>query len=104
MGYCLWSFLSNSYTIQKYIQVPVCFYNVPETSVVESSQEYIKVKLSGKGSDLALCNNLAFHIDAHSLLEGKQIIVPNETNLFLPSTVKLVYSNPLHVSFKNKRS
>jgi hypothetical protein len=77
---------------------------VPETSVVESNLEYLKIKLSGKSSDLALCNNLAFHIDAHSLIEGKQIIMPNETSLFLPSSVKLVYSIPLHVSFKKNRA
>lgn len=98
VGYCLWSFLSDSYIVNQWKTIPICFYNISDNNHIQLSQDSMKIKLSGKRSDLALCNNLAFHIDAHSLSKGQQFLTPNETSLFLPNNVKLLYSHPLKVS------
>lgn len=100
IGYSIWSFFSQSYTVHEWITLPVGFYNV-QNKIVKTAPEFLKIKLAGKRSDLALCKNIAFHIDAQSLTSQEQLIMPNETSLFLPSSVKLLYCSPLKVSVQS---
>lgn len=100
IGYSIWSFFAQSYVVHEWLSIPVCFYNTQD-KVIKSTPEFLKIKLAGKRSDLALCNNLAFHIDAKSLTLHEQIVMPNETSLFLPTSVKLLYCNPLKVSVQS---
>ena len=98
IGYALWSLLADSYTVTQWQTIPICFYNVSENRHIESNQEQLKIKLSGKRSDLISCKSLAFHVDAQLLSKGQNILMPNESSLFLPTSVKLVYCNPIKVS------
>ena len=97
IGYSLWSFLGNLYTIKIWKKVPVCLYNVAEDICIEAP-EIINVCISGKRDDLACCSDMALHLDACSLTIGKHIICPDEMKLFLPNSVKLVHCKPCTIS------
>lgn len=100
IGYSIWAFFSQSYTVHKWVTIPVCYYNTHD-KIIKTTPEFLKIKLAGKRKDLALCNDLAFHVDAQSLASNEQIIVPNENSLFLPTGVKLLYCSPFKVSIQS---
>lgn len=100
IGYSIWSFFAHSYTVHEWVTVPVCFYNTHD-KIIKTTSDYLKIKVAGKRADLALCNDLALHIDAQSLASNEQIVIPNETSLFLPANVKLLYCSPLKVSVQS---
>ncbi len=98
IGYCLWSFLGNLYTLTSTITVPVCFYNVPSDTEISADPESFMIQLRGKKADLKHCTDLALHINAESLQPGVHKIVPNEEQLFLPKTINLLHYKPLMIS------
>lgn len=98
IGYSLWSYLGQIYQVDKWITVPVCYYNAPEDMALNASQEELEVHLTGKREDIKYCSDLGLHIDASKLREGTQCIMPNEQMLFLPKSVKMVHYKPLKIS------
>lgn len=84
------------------MDIPVSFYNVNNNVGIIASHDYLKIKLAGKRSDLELCKDLAFHIDAQSLTQKPQLLIPTSQDLFLPPQVKLVYCKPLNVSLNHE--
>ncbi len=97
LGYCMWSFLAKHANVAQWKEVPVCFYNANDSFTVTSSISKVKVHLYGKREDLNLCNDIAFHINVHSLAEGQSLLTPTSDQLFLPTTVKLVNYKPLTI-------
>lgn len=97
LGTCIWALLSQHQTENRWIEIPICFYNVPEHLKVNARQEIIKVQLRGKKTDLNLCDTVGLHIDASDFKPGQLRICPNEQLLFLPQSVKLMNSKPLYL-------
>jgi hypothetical protein len=97
LGFITWSLLWHNQPSSTWIQVPVCFYNIPAQMHVSVNQEKIKIQLQGKLADINECTTLAVHVDASNFNPGKTFIHPDEQLLFLPSSVKLVHSKPLMI-------
>lgn len=95
LGFITWSLVWNQQPSCTWIEVPVCFYNIPNQMKVTASQEQISIQVQGKLADINQCNKLALHIDATDFKPGQQCIQPASELLFLPSSVKLVHSKPL---------
>jgi len=97
IGYSVWVFISDRYTIYQTREVPLCFFNQASEQKITATPEFFKGKVAGKKSDLALCTHLECHIDARTLNDGQHFLIAQENNLFLPASVKLLYSSPLKV-------
>jgi hypothetical protein len=95
LGFITWSLVWNHQPSCNWIEVPVCFYNIPTQMKVTANQEKMKIQVQGKLADINQCNNLALHIDARNFEPGQRCIYPDSELLFLPSSVKLVHSKPL---------
>lgn len=95
IGVITWSLLWNHQPSSTWVQVPICFYNIPAHIHVTANQDKIKIQLQGKLADINECADLALHIDASNFNPGKQCIQPDQELLFLPSSVKLVHSKPV---------
>lgn len=95
LGFITWSLVWNHQPSCSWIEVPVCFYNIPTQMKVVANQEKINIQVHGKLADINHCSNLALHIDASNFKPGQQCIHPASELLFLPSSVKLVHSKPL---------
>lgn len=102
MGYVIWSFLANHNVIEQTIEIPLCFYNTSDSMRLESSVSQVTVQLSGKPKDLAWCNNLACHVNAHELKEGENYLHLTQKELLLPSRVKLIHYTPLTLCVEKK--
>lgn len=97
LAFATWTILSKYQSVSKWIEVPICFYNVAPEMKVSASQEKITLQLHGKLADISQCENLALHIDAGNFKPGQQRICPSAEQLFLPNSVKLVHSKPLSI-------
>lgn len=98
IGYSLWSYLGQIYQVDKWVTVPICYYNIPEDMAINASEEKLTINLRGKRDDIKYCSELGLHIDASKLCEGTQFIIPDDQMLFLPKTVKMVHYKPLKIS------
>lgn len=103
LGFASWSLLSNYELENQWVEIPICFYNIPGNMKVDCAQEKIKVQIAGKSKDLAHCdaNSLALHINATDFKPGKQHICPSSDQLFLPNSVKLVHYKPLFIEISS---
>lgn len=95
LGMGTWGLLSNSHTTSRWIEVPICFYNVPDTMKVSAKQEKMLIEIRGKLADIKQCQDIQLHINASSFKPGQQRIQPCQEQLFLPKSVKLVHNKPL---------
>jgi hypothetical protein len=94
-GYLFWYILSQSHTTKIWLEVPICFYDLPQNMQIDS-REKIKIELSAKRCDLYTIDmeNLAFHINTQKLTPGKHIVKLSEEQLLLPEAIKMVGSWP----------
>lgn len=98
LGYTLWHIFANSHTKSIDIQVPLCFYSVPENHTIKAP-DTVTVCLTGKRTQLYALNkkSLAVHINAQNLTPGTVPIAITSESLFLPNTIKLVHYIPSNV-------
>jgi len=95
LGYTFWYIFGNSHISTAWINVPLCFYNVANTQTVHAPEK-ISVKIAGKRSDLRALDaeQLAIHINAQNLQNGRNLITITDEALFLPNSIKLVHYTP----------
>ena len=103
IAYFLWAFLGECYMITQWVNVPICFYNIPANCTLTSTPATIQVCLQAKRTALRKCTDLAFHINADSLSGKATTILPQEEELFLPRTIKMVQYKPYTVKIDIKK-
>jgi hypothetical protein len=103
IGYSLWSFLGQIYTVSQWVEAPVCFYNIPAHYTLEAKPEKILLFMSGKRADIARYAGATCHIDAAPLREGENSITPAAEHLFLPRSIKLLYCKPHALTITMKK-
>jgi len=98
IGATLWAILTESHQTQLQVNVPVCFYNVPEQCSIKAP-ERVMVTLMGKITDLRhlIVDELAIHINAEQLAPGLNSIDMTSQHLLLPPTINLVKYKPIHL-------
>lgn len=99
LGYMFWYMFGSSHTITTWITVPLSFYNRPAHTLIDAP-ESIALKIAGKRDDIRSLdlNQVAIHIDAQKLHEGKNLLTINAQKLLLPDTIKTLHcipSNPI---------
>lgn len=97
-GITCWMLIARHQITCSWVQVPVCFYNIPEKMSIQAEQESFLLKLKGKACDLEACSSLAFHIDASAFKAGQHRVSPSAQELFLPDSVKIVHHQPLSLA------
>jgi len=105
IGFIMWSILNESYRAHLTLAVPVCFYNVPETCSI-TSPEQTQVTLSGSHTQVRNIDeqNLAVHIDAQKLVEGRNVIDMTAQNLLLPADLSLVKYKPIQLTYETTQT
>lgn len=107
LGYTFWAIISTRQTTERWIEVPLCFFSVPDTLRIEAP-EAVNIAFSGSRIDLANLDitQLAIHIDSRDLTPGNQNISLSEEQLLLPSCVKITHWSPsnLIIMVEEKRS
>ena len=95
LGYTFWYIFGNSHTTTAWITIPLCFYNVPTHNSIRAP-ETLSVKIAGKRTDLRSLdtNELAIHVNAAHLREGKNALTITPETIFLPESIKLVHYSP----------
>lgn len=95
LGYTFWYIFSHSHMNTLWVTVPVCFYNIPQKTTIKGP-ETIALKIAGKRSELSALDidNLAIHINAHQLAQGKNLLNLDHQSLFLPQSITLVHYSP----------
>jgi hypothetical protein len=95
LGYTFWYIFSHSHTTTAWITIPLCFYNVPTQNCIRAP-ESVSVKIAGKRVDLRSLdiNELAIHVNADQLHEGKNVLTLTPETIFLPESIKLVHYSP----------
>ena len=95
LGYAFWSLASNCYTTQRWIEVPLCFYNT-SSNITIKAPETISIALSG--SRIAVANldtsALAVHIDSRAMAPGNHVLNINDEHILLPRTLTLAHWSP----------
>jgi len=102
-GYTLWSAISAPQKIKYTFKAPLSFFHEEEKTI--DAPDYVSVTLFGKrGEFYKLSRELAFHIDAEFLSEGKNTLLLDQSQLYLPDTVKLIscYPQKIKVSVKEE--
>lgn len=87
IGFLFWSILSQSFTTNRWVTIPVAYYN-KGTEKIEAA-DTVKVELKGRRSHLKNIDEstLSLHIDAQNLKPGPNTIEVTPENLFLPATI-----------------
>ncbi len=95
LGYTFWYIFGNSHTTTAWITIPLCFYNIPAQQSIQAP-ETLSVKIAGKRTDLRSLdtNELAIHVNAAHLREGKNVLTITPDTIFLPESIKLVHYSP----------
>ncbi|EKD48558.1 MAG: hypothetical protein ACD_64C00257G0001 [uncultured bacterium] len=95
LGYTFWYIFGNSHTTTAWITIPLCFYNVPSLTTVRAP-EMVSVKIAGKRSSLRMLDTkeLAIHVNAAHLQQGKNLLTITPETIFLPESIKLVHYSP----------
>ena len=95
LGYSFWYILSSSHTSTAWINIPLYFYNVPTEKSV-NAPEVLSVKISGKRDELRMLDlqELAIHVNAAQLHDGKNLLTITPDTIFLPERIKLVHYSP----------
>jgi len=106
LGYSFWYIFSQSHTARIWVDIPICFYNIPKELDIQC-KERVKTELCAKRADLYTIdrNTLAFHIDANNCTIGDMVMKLSEAQLLLPESIKMVrcYPNNIaaHITEKN---
>ena len=98
----IWHALSQSYTIDTWLTVPLCFYSAhpdQQTGKQITAPEQIAIHLTGKRELLRTINleTLAVHINSDALHDGPNPINIQSAHLFLPETIKLLHYSPANI-------
>lgn len=95
LGYTFWYIFSHSHIATAWITIPLCFYNVPTHNSIRAP-ETVSVKIAGKRADLRSLDTheLAIHVNADKLREGKNVLTITPETIFLPESIKLVHYSP----------
>ncbi len=95
LGYTFWYIFGNSHTTTAWITIPLSFYNIPTQNSIRAP-ETLSVKIAGKRTDLRSLdtNELAIHVNASHLREGKNALTITPETIFLPESIKLVHYSP----------
>ena len=95
LGYTFWYICGNFHTTTAWITIPLCFYNVPIENSIKAP-EFLSVKITGKRTELRSLDvkELAVHINAELLREGKNFLSITPETFFLPESIKLVHYSP----------
>lgn len=95
LGYALWNTVSQQQTVTVSHDVPLYFYNMPQSYHI-NAPETVTIALEGKKKYLKLLapEQLAIHINGQELHIGEQPLIMNEKKLFLPEIIKLVNYSP----------
>lgn len=99
LGYTIWLCVSNDCIVEQTYQIPVAWYNIPATYVLDGPST-IRVKLRAKRSRLAnVCHKtLALHMNAACLTTKENRINPHTGLLFLPETITVVEYEPIYLT------
>lgn len=105
LGLALWFLLSNSVTINRWLEVPLCFYNVPPRCRIQAP-ESVTVQVACRRADLLNLSleHLALHIDVSKLRDGLSPVSVAHESLFLPKHIKLVNWTPCNIVVDIHRS
>lgn len=96
-GYSLWNTMSESHKTLVTLQAPLSFYH--EKGKILDAPEAIAVSLSAPRKELyQLTRDIAVHINAENLKEGKNTVTLDHENLLLPESVKLITCTPSTVT------
>jgi hypothetical protein len=95
MGYSLWFYTGQLYSSSQWIQVPLCFYNIPEHTRIQAP-ETVWVELTGKRMHVRTLdiNTLAIHVNAQAYTPGKQAYNVTAQDLFLPASIAITACKP----------
>ncbi len=99
IGFCFWYFLSTMRPHEIMIKIPLSFYGEKSETCIIDTFESITVCLKGLKKDFynLQFNNLAIHINADTLQEGKNNISISSEHLFLPHEIKLINCKPSNI-------
>jgi hypothetical protein len=103
-GYTLWSAISAPQKVKITFQAPLSFFHEEEKTI--DAPDHVSITLFGKRSEFyKLTRELAFHIDADLLSEGKNSLFLDKSQLYLPNSVKLVscYPQKIKISVKENK-
>ena|SRR3990167_3890910 len=101
IGYLIWSILSQHQCdiVEKWI--PICFYNNDNFEL--TTNEFIKIKLSGLRKNLWFNENNAVHIDASFINEKKDYTFSiNPEHIFLRQGINLISYEPTNIVIQAK--
>lgn len=96
LGCCVWYFFGNLHHRIITISVPLYFYGIDTKHSIDAPSD-VTISIEGpRNTFLSLdTNSLALHVDGTTLKEGKQPLnIFSQAQLFVPSTIKLIDSNP----------
>lgn len=99
LGYSFWYIFSQAHIARIWVEVPICFYQLPQNFQVEAPEK-IRIQLSGKRSDLYTIDmeTLAFHIYMQEKTKGTHVLKLSEQQLFLPNSIKMVRCYPANIA------
>lgn len=97
LGYSLWHIFGSPHSTTVQISVPLCFYNIPAGKVIKAPEQ-IAIQIVGKRSDIRSLDTeqLAVHINASLLKDGKNLLPITQETLFLPESIKLIHCSPIN--------
>jgi hypothetical protein len=92
----LWLYISSLFKSTLWVEVPISFYNQSEETTIHAP-EMVSLQLAGYYAQLRQLDNqqLAIHIDAQTLHDGKNPLIIHRENLFLPDSISVVNYSPL---------
>ena len=95
LGYTFWYIFSHAHNTTLWIQVPLCFYNLPDHTSIQAPEQ-VSIKVQGKRSLLRAMDfdQLAIHVNASKLKQGKNVLAFNQESLFLPESINLLHYSP----------
>lgn len=98
----VWSIIGQYQLVSVWTTVPLCFYN--QESFAIQAPEYVHVQLYGKRNQFAYCDvsQLALHIDADFLTEGKQLFIPTARNLLVGEGISVLNYSPSNLIITRK--
>lgn len=95
IGYHVWLIIGSWLPTTRWIEVPLCFYNVPSDCTVHAP-ELVNVALAGDRTALYHLDTtrLAVHIDTQRLASGAQTLNITRESLLLPNTIHVARHTP----------
>lgn len=99
MGYSLWFYAGQVYPSSQWVEVPLCFYNVPARMRIQAP-ETVSIELTGKRMHLRTLdlNSLAIHVNTQEYTLGKQAYSVTPRDVFLPTSIEITACKPPVIS------